>query len=99
MGTIVAIPLSVVVDWIVQHFLPTWQAFVGIALILTGFTGFVISEFLQIRREGRHKKEQTKLRKVDASSNRSSEDELLIPKQNTQESIKSRKQKLFTFLV
>lgn len=53
-GTIVAIPASVVVDLIVQHFLPAWQVFVGIILILCGFSGFVISEFLEIRKESKH---------------------------------------------
>ncbi len=46
-GTIMAIPASVVVDLIIHHFLPSWQAFVGIVVILTGFIGFVISESLE----------------------------------------------------
>ncbi|XP_064384579.1 uncharacterized protein LOC135333537 isoform X2 [Halichondria panicea] len=55
-GTITAIPTSVVVDLIIHHFLPSWQAFVGIVLILTGFIGFVISEFREKTLERKHKK-------------------------------------------
>ena len=76
-GTIVAIPVSVVVDLMVQHFLPSWQAFVGIILILAGFTGFVVSEFLELKREWRDKTqlvESDKLKNTTGSDDTCSDD-------------------------
>ncbi len=72
-GTITAIPASVIVDLIIHHFLPSWQAFVGIVLILTGFVGFVISEFREMRQEHVHKKLQKSLKNSVATSISSSD--------------------------
>ncbi len=52
-GSILAIPTSVVVDLIIHHFLPSWKVFVGIVLILIGFTGFVISQLREMHRENK----------------------------------------------
>ena len=53
MGTILAIPASVLVDWAVQGFLPSPLAFFGIALIIIGFVAFTFSEFVGVWRAGR----------------------------------------------
>ena len=53
-GTILAIPTSVIVDWIVQQYLFPWQAFIGIVLIVLGFGGFAFSEFFTASMEQRH---------------------------------------------
>ena len=68
-GTILVAPTSVVVDWFIQHFVLRWQAFVGIALILLGFTGFLISEFVQIRRGRSRPDQSSRNAKVVAGSN------------------------------
>ena len=53
-GTILAIPTSVVVDLLVQRYVLPWQAGIGIALIAVGFGGFVLSEYVATRREAKH---------------------------------------------
>lgn len=58
-GSILAIPTSVVVDLIVHDFLPSWQVVVGIVLILIGFTGFVISQLREMRRNNNRLKQAT----------------------------------------
>ena len=105
-----AVPVSVVVDWIFQHFLLSWQAFVGIALIIIGFTGFLISEFVQIRRENNHNKQSSKKLQVTAGSNSNSsssneslkEKEPLLDEKKTQDSpVQNRnwKSKLVLYLI
>ena len=54
-GTILAIPTSVVVDLIVQGYVLPWQAGIGIALIAVGFGGFILSEYVATKREAKHK--------------------------------------------
>ena len=43
-------PCSVLVDWLVHNFLLTWPAFFGMGLILVGFGGFVVSQYIQSKR-------------------------------------------------
>lgn len=57
-GTVLAIPVSVIVDWIVQGFLLPPQAFVGIVLIVGGFASFTFSEFIAARRKARRERAQ-----------------------------------------
>ena len=38
------IPASVVVDWMVHHYLLPWPAILGVVIILLGFFGLVFSE-------------------------------------------------------
>ncbi len=77
-GTIMAIPASVVVDLIIHHFLPSWQASVGIVVVLTGFIGFVISEFREKTLERKHKKSQS-LKNATSSRDTSSDS---LPEEN-----------------
>ena len=48
-------------DWIVQGELLAWQAFLGIVLIVFGFIGFTVSEFVATRRERRHRLQKEKM--------------------------------------
>ena len=48
-GSILTVPTSVIVDWLVHRFFLPWQALLGIATILVGFTMIVISEYWEIR--------------------------------------------------
>ena len=69
-----AIPASVIVDWMVQKYLLPWQAFIGIGLIVLGFAGFAIAEFLTAWREQKHEKQMERQRKLLLSaSSRSGE--------------------------
>ena len=69
-----AIPASVIVDWLVQKYLLPWQAFIGIGLIILGFMGFAIAEFLAAWREQKHEKEKKRQQKLLlAASSRSGE--------------------------
>ena len=73
-GTILGIPTSVIVDWMVQKYLLPWQAFIGIGLIILGFAGFAFAEFLTAWREQKHEKEKERQRKLLLSaSSRSGE--------------------------
>ena len=63
-GTILAIPASVIVDWLVQKYLLPWQAFIGIGLIILGFAGFAFSEFLTAWREQKHAKQMERQKKL-----------------------------------
>ena len=79
-----AVPTSVAVDWFIQHFLLRVEAFVGIVLIIIGFIGFLISEFVQLRRENKHRKRSSMNLQVTAGSpniSTSSSDELLKEKE------------------
>ena len=68
------IPASVIVDWMVQKYLLPWQAFIGIGLIVLGFTGFAFAEFLTAWREQKHEKRLECQRKLLLSaSSRSGE--------------------------
>ena len=55
-GTVLAVPSSVLVDWIVHGYVLPWPAFVGIGVILVSFVGFTVSEYVAGRREAKHKK-------------------------------------------
>ena len=68
------IPVSVIVDWMVQKYLLPWQAFIGIGLIVLGFAGFAFAEFLTAWREQKHEKRLERHRKLLLSaSSRSGE--------------------------
>ena len=75
-GTILAIPASVIVDWLVQKYLLPWQAFIGIGLIVLGFGGFASSEFFHAweeqKREARMKKQEEKLPLNSSAASRES---------------------------
>ncbi len=64
-----------VVDLIVQGFLLPVLGFVGIALIIFGFTGFIFSELVAARREGEGKKRELQLQ---ASGSEPSESDPLL---------------------
>ena len=53
MGTITAVPVSIIVDFIVHDKTAVYKVYVGMALIVIGFLGFCISEFIHVRREAR----------------------------------------------
>jgi len=76
-GTILAIPASVVVDLMVHRFLLPWQAGVGIALIIVGFGSFTLSEFVATRREAKHKNQ--KRLKLAASDHYGDDDNEKLP--------------------
>lgn len=46
-GSVLVIPASVMGDWLIKHYLLTWQAFIGTALIIVGFFCLVISELFE----------------------------------------------------
>ena len=50
-GTILVIPVAVLVDWIFQGFLLSPLAALGVVLIICGFTGFVVSEVITVRQD------------------------------------------------
>ena len=43
------IPASVLMDWILKGFILSWQSFLGVAIIIIGFLGMVISDFWELR--------------------------------------------------
>ena len=45
-GSILTIPVAVVADMIVHHYVMPWLGFLGIALIVLGFLGLNLSEVL-----------------------------------------------------
>ena len=51
MGTIVALPVSIVVDFIVHDKTAVYKVYIGMVLIFLGFIGFCVSEFVHARRE------------------------------------------------
>lgn len=50
-GTVTAIPASIIVDFIRHKKGAMPLVYIGMCMILIGFIGFVISEFVHIRRE------------------------------------------------
>ncbi len=45
MGSVLAIPGSVLVDWMINHYVLPWQAFVGVAILLGGFLILIFCEY------------------------------------------------------
>ena len=54
-GSILVVPGSVLVDWIMQGFVLLPLAGVGILLIIIGFFSFIVSESISARNESRSK--------------------------------------------
>ena len=50
-GSVLVLPSTVILDWILKGYVLPWQAFVGISGILLGFFMLVLSEYWQLRRE------------------------------------------------
>ena len=50
-GTVTAIPLSIMVDYIIKRTTSSVFVYIGMVLIGIGFIGFCTSEFLHIRQE------------------------------------------------
>ena len=46
-----AIPLSVLVDWLFKGYVLPWHSFVGVGMILIGFFGLVMSQFWEMRKK------------------------------------------------
>ena len=46
-GSVLVVPASVVVDWLVHHYILPWPAILGIISILFGFFFLVVSEAIQ----------------------------------------------------
>ena len=73
-GTILAVPASVITDWIIQGELLVWQAFLGVVFIIFGFCGFTFSEFIATRREPKENKEEIDDHSVMSQINSSFDD-------------------------
>ena len=52
-GSVLVVPATVIADWILQGYTLPPLAYIGIALIVVGFGGFVLSEFIAIKRDGK----------------------------------------------
>ena len=82
-----ATPCSVLVDWHIHNFLLTWPAFCGMVLILVGFIGFVVSQYVQSKRnslpESRTRElRQTKIQVAGSNQDDSEFESLLeLPKE------------------
>ena len=48
-GNVLTIPASVLTDWILKGFILSWQSFLGVAIIIVGFLGMVVSDFWELR--------------------------------------------------
>ena len=46
-----AIPASVLVDWLIKDYILPWHSFVGVVVILIGFFGLVMSPFWEMRKK------------------------------------------------
>ncbi len=54
-GSVLIVPISVVLDWILQDFELPPLAYLGVVLILLGFAGFVFSQVVALKLEERDK--------------------------------------------
>ena len=72
-GTILVIPASVIVDWMVQKYLLPWQSFIGIGLIIIGFGGLTFSEFYTALREHKHEAKEKECGQWKFASQRSND--------------------------
>ena len=52
MGSVLVVPATVIVDWILQGYILPSLAYVGIVFIVVGFGGFVLSELVAAKRDG-----------------------------------------------
>ena len=50
-GSVLTIPASILMDWILKGFILSWQSFLGVAIIIIGFFGLVISEVWKLRKK------------------------------------------------
>ena len=46
-----AIPASVIVDWLFKGYILPWHSFVGVGMILIGFFGLVVSQIWEMRKK------------------------------------------------
>lgn len=51
-----AIPVSIVLDFLLRHKTNVYVVYIGMVLIIIGFLGFCISEFMHARREAKDDK-------------------------------------------
>lgn len=63
-GTVTAIPASVVVDYIRNRRRSYPLVYVGMMMIIVGFTGFVLSEFMHIIRDKREADKRTRVNAI-----------------------------------
>ena len=52
-GMITAMPVSIIVDFILHHTTAIYVVYIGMALIAAGFLGFCVSEFIHMQRESK----------------------------------------------
>lgn len=50
-GSVLTVPVSVLLDWLLKHRLLSWQSFLGVGVILIGFFGLVVSEYWETRKK------------------------------------------------
>ena len=60
-GVVTAIPLSVVVDFVIHRKTAYFLVYVGMGFIALGFAGFCVSEFIAARKESKEELENVSL--------------------------------------
>ncbi len=49
-GTVLTLPMTVLLDWILKDHVMAWQAFIGVGVIVMGFFLLIFSEYWTMRR-------------------------------------------------
>lgn len=60
-GTVMAIPVSIIVDFLIHHTSAKFVVYIGMALIGIAFLGFCFSEFIEMKRKSKEKESLEKV--------------------------------------
>ena len=70
-GSVLTLPVTVFLDWILKDEVMTWQSFIGVGTIVLGFFLLIVSEYWQMRQKDKESKEpENMLRSMHGSINK-----------------------------
>ena len=64
-GLVTAIPVSIVVDFILHHTTAVYVVYIGMVFVVTGFLGFCVSELVHMQREARQDVEEPEEERIN----------------------------------